>query len=218
MKAGLRDAFAAALPLAVFAASVCTAQDRDFLTPNEVDQVREAQDPNDRLLLYVHFAKQRIDLIEQYLSKEKSGRSIFIHNNLEDYNRIIEAMDSVSDDALRRNRPVDKGMTAVLDAEKEFLDKLNKIQDSGPKDLDRYKFLLTEAIDTTNDSRDLSLQDVSKRTAELATQDAKEKKEREAMMPSKEVKERNKTSQTEEDQKKKVPSLYKPGEKPPQQQ
>jgi hypothetical protein len=207
----------AALPLALSAALLCSAQDRDFLTPNEVDQIREAQDPNDRLLLYVHFAKQRIDLIEQYLSKEKAGRSVFIHNNLEDYNRIIEAMDSVSDDALRRNKPIDKGMTAVLDSEKEFLDKLNKIQDSPPKDLDRFKFLLTEAIDTTSDSRELSLEDASKRSTDLAAQDAKEKKERESMMPSKEVKERNKTTQTEDDRKKKVPSLYKPGEKPPEQ-
>jgi hypothetical protein len=209
MKAGL----AAALPLALLAASVCTAQNRDFLTPNEVDQIREAQDPNDRLLLYVHFAKQRIDLIEQYLSKDKPGRSIFIHNNLDDYSRIIEAMDSVSDDALRRNKPIDKGMIAVLDAEKDFLDKLNKIQDSSPKDLDRYKFLLTEAIDTTSDSRELSLEDSTKRTSELSAEDSKEKKEREAMMPAKEVKERNKAEQTEDGQKKKIPSLYKPGEK-----
>ena len=101
----------------------------------------------------------RMDLIEQYLAKEKPGRSVFIHDNLEDYSQIIEAMDSVADDALRHNRPIDKGMLLVLDAEKEFLDKLTKIQDADPKDLDRYKFVLTEAIDTTSDSRELSMQD-----------------------------------------------------------
>ena len=193
-------------------------EDRDFLTPNEVEQVREAQDPNDRLLLYVQFAKQRMDLLQQYLAKDKPGRSIFIHNALEDYSKIIEAIDSVSDDALRHNRPIDKGMIAVLNAEKEFLDKLNKIQDSGPRDLDRYKFVLGQAIDTTSDSRELSLQDSQKRGAELAAEDAKEKKEREAMMPSKEVAERKKSSPAteEEQQKKKVPSLYRPGEKPKQ--
>ncbi len=196
------------------AAAVCMAQDRDFLTPNEVAQIREAQDPNDRLKLYVHFAQTRMDLIEQYIAKEKPGRSIFIHDNLEDYNQIIEAMDSVADDALRHNKPLDKGMLLVLNAEKDFLDKLTKIQDADPKDLDRYKFVLTEAIDTTTDSRELSMQDSAKRSAELASKDSKEKKDRDAMMPAKEVKERKQAAQVEDDKKKKIPSLYKPGEKP----
>ncbi len=203
------------LCLAVSAGSLLFAQDRDFLTPNEVDQIREAQEPNDRLVLYVHFAKQRMDLIEQYLAKEKAGRSIFIHNALEDYSSIIEAIDSVSDDALRRHLPMDKGMLAVIDAEKDFLDRLKKIEDSDPKDFDRYKFVLDAAIDTTSDSRELSLEDSNKRGAALTAQDEKEKKDREAMMPSKEVTERKKAAQSEDDNKKKVPSLYRPGEKRP---
>lgn len=209
---------AAALWLAVGSAAFLYAQDRDFLTPDEVDQVREAQDPNDRLLLYVRFARQRMDLLQQYLSKEKPGRGIFIHNTLEDYSHIIEAIDTVSDDALKHNRPIDKGMAAVVGAEKEFSDQLNKIQDSEPKDLERYKFVLTEAIDTTNDSRELAMEDVNKRSSELTAADAKEKKEREAMMPSKEVSERKKDADAQEKPKNKVPTLYRPGEKPPQQQ
>ncbi len=211
MKSGLL------LCVALGAASLLAAQeDRDFLTPNEVEQIRQAQDPNDRLLLYVHFAKQRMDLLDQYLAKEKPGRSIFIHNALEDYSKIIEAIDSVSDDALRHNRPLDKGMLAVVDAEKEFLDKLNKVLDSSPNDMDRYKFVLQAAIDTTSDSRELSLEDSKKRGTELAAQDAKEKKEREAMMPSKEVADRKKSASQSQEQQKKVPSLYRPGEKPQQ--
>ena len=209
----------------LFAASACllsAQEDRDFLTPNEVQQVREAQDPNDRLVLYVHFAKQRLDLLQQYIAKEKAGRSIFIHNTLEDYSRIIEAIDSVSDDALRHHRPIDKGTQAVLDAEKDFLSQLSKIQDSQPKDLDRYSFVLQTAIDTTSDSRDLGVQDSQKRSAELAAGDEKEKKQREALMPSKEVAARKKDaeSQSDDTQQKKIPSLYRPGEKkdtqPPQ--
>ena len=138
--------------LACCAALICGAQDRDFMTPNEIAQIREAQDPNDRLTLYVKFARQRLDLVEQYLAKDKAGRSVFIHNYLDDYKQIIEAIDSVSDDALRRKRDIDKGTIAVLNAEHEFLDHLNKIQESDPRDLDRYKFLLSEAIDTTSDS------------------------------------------------------------------
>lgn len=192
---------------------VCHAQDRDFLTPNEVQQIRDAQDPNDRLLLYAKFARQRIDLIEQYLSKDKPGRSVFIHNNLEDYTHIIEAIDSVSDDALRHKRDIDQGMLAIINAEHEILDKLNKIQDSQPRDLDRYKFLLGEAIDTTSDSEELSKEDSTKRSGELAATDAKEQKDREALMPDKEVKDRKKDAQTQDQPARKIPSLLKPGEK-----
>jgi hypothetical protein len=191
-----------------------SAQDRDFLTTNEADQVREAQEADQRLQLYVHFAQQRMDLIEQYLAKEKPGRSIFIHNALEDYSKIIDAIDSVADDALRHNRPIDKGMVAVIGAEKDFLQRLNKIQDSEPKDLDRYKFVLSEAIDTTSDSQQLSMEDSKKREAAITAEDAKEKSQRESMMSSEEQKDRKKTAKKEEENKKKVPSLYRPGEKP----
>ncbi len=189
------------------------AQDRDFLTPNEVDQMRETQEPNERLELYLHFAKQRMDLVDHYLANEKPGRSIFVHNALGDYSRIIEAIDSVSDDALRHKLIIDKGLVAVADDEKEFLTELNKIESSNPKDLDRYKFVLDDAIETTSDSRDLATGDTAKRSAELASTDAKDQKTRESMMSDKERADKKKAAAQDEEQKKKAPSLYRPGEK-----
>lgn len=207
-----------ALCVAACTLPLLLAQDRDFLSPNEVEQIREAQDPNDRLLLYVHFAKQRMDLVEQYLAKDKPGRSIFIHDALDDYSNIIEAIDSVSDDALLHKHPLDKGIVAVLGAEKEFLGQLNKIQDSQPRDLDRYKFVLQQAIDTTSDSHEMSMEDSGKRAAEVQAEDAKETKERESVMSSKEVSDRKKAADAQDQPKKKIPSLYKPGEKPQEPQ
>lgn len=202
----------------LMAAAPLFAQDRDFLTPDEVDQIRQTQEPNTRLQLYVRFAKLRIDLLQQYVAKDKPGRSLFIHNTLEDYSRIIEAIDSVSDDALKRHVAIDLGTIAVLNAEKDFLAALNKIQDSDPHDLDRYKFVLQQAVDTTSDSHELAMEDSKRRGADLTAADDKEKKDREGMMSQKEVTERKKQGDAQQDQKKKIPSLYKPGEKKPDNQ
>lgn len=211
--------FAAVLPAAVLGLSVLLmAQDRDFLTPDEADQVRATQEPNARLALYVHFAKQRIDLLQQYVAKDKPGRSLFIHNTLEDYSQIIDAIDTVSDDALKRHAKLDTGTVAVLNAEKSFLDTLNKIQASDLHDSERYKFVLQQAIDTTSDSHEMAMQDSKTRGADLAAADAKEKQQREAMMPKSEVASRKSDEDKQEEPKKKIPSLYRPGEKKPDDQ
>jgi hypothetical protein len=189
------------------------AQDRDFLTPNEVEQVREAQEPNARLALYVHFARQRLDLVNQYLASNKPGRSIFIHRAIEDYSHIIEAIDAVSDDALLHKHAIDKGLVTVVSAEKVFLAQLQKVEDRQPQDLDLYKFVLDDAIQTTSDSRDLALENSGKRESELEAAEQKEKQQREAVMPAKEVADRNKSAAAEQEKQKKVPSLYRPGEK-----
>jgi hypothetical protein len=196
------------------------AQDRDFLTPDEVDQVRDAQDPNMRLKLYILFARQRIAVLQQFLSKEKPGRSALIHNTLEDYTHIIEAIDTVSDDALVRKVPLDIGMKEVTAAESEMLTVLQKIEDSAPKDLARYEFVLKNAIDTTSDSKELSEEDLHTRTGELTAEEKKEKQDRKALASAEDKKAKN----SPEDKPgvikangQKPPTLYKPGEKPPDQ-
>src|SRR6184192_4156042 len=102
-------------------------QNRDFLTPDEADQLREVQEPNERLKLYTKWALLRLDEIEQMIASTKAGRATFIHDLLEDYSHIIEATDTVADDALRRKLAIDAGISEVSAAEKGMLARLEKI-------------------------------------------------------------------------------------------
>jgi len=203
--------------VAILWAGAALAQQRDFLTADEIDQVRETQEPNARLALYVQFARQRMSLLNQLLSKEKPGRSALIHDVLEDYTHIIESIDTVADDGLKRKVALEEGMKLVAAAEKDMLGTLQKIEETEPKDLPRYEFALKTAIDTTSDSKELSEEDLSSRAGAVAAKDKKEKEEKEAMLGTKEKEAAKKDEDKKEgDQpKRKAPSLYKPGEKPP---
>lgn len=192
------------------------AQQRDFLTADETDQIREAQEPNQRIALYANFAKERVDLVKNLLSKDKPGRGILIHDALEDYQHIIDALDDVVDDALERKVEISKGLAYAANLEKQMLPVLQKLKDEPPKDGDRYAFVLRDAVATTADSIAGATGDVDKRAAAVEARDAQEKRATKELMgtPDGDAKKGDATIQTD-DQKpaRKPPTLYRPGEK-----
>lgn len=125
------------------------AQRREFLTDGEIYQIREAQEPDDRLKLFVLFARARLDAVEKELAGNDRNRAPRIHDNLREYDSIIDAVDQNVEQGLKRRSLMRKGLEAALKAEPEFLKLLEAFRARNPKDLPEYRFILTQAIETT---------------------------------------------------------------------
>jgi hypothetical protein len=187
----------------------------DFLTTDEANQIRNIQEPNQRVALYLHFAKQRLDQISQLMLKEKAGRAVLIHDLLEDYGKIVDAIAAVTDDGLRRHLDLTKGFQAIAHDSKENLEQLQKISDSQPKDLARFEFALMEAIDATTDSYADAKITPEDRSEKAKEQEKKAKEERLANMTPEEAATQKAADDKKAAEKKKAPSLLRPGEAPP---
>ncbi|MDP9171386.1 MAG: hypothetical protein M3N54_12270 [Acidobacteriota bacterium] len=189
---------------------------REFLTNNEIDQIREAQEPNARLKIYLLFARQRLDQLQQQITKDKKGRSLVVRQLLEEYTQIIDAIDTVSDDALKRKVDIAEGAAAVAEAEAKFVTLLKKVEDSQPHDLDMYEVALKNAIENTGDSLETAKEDLGKRAQVVTAKADKEKKEIESLTGKDQLKQQKTEDAKADDGKpqRKPPTLYRPGEKP----
>ncbi len=138
--------------LALLLGIAAAAQRQEFLTDGEIAQIREAQEPDKRLKLYVDFAEQRLAEIEKALAGNDAKRADFIHQYLREYDSIIDAVDRNVEQAVTRRDLARKGLEAALKAEPGFLKLLQGFRARNPKDLEQYKFILDQAIDDTESS------------------------------------------------------------------
>lgn len=188
----------------------------DFLTPFEVDRIREAQDPNERIAAYTHFALLRLELIDQLMAKDEAGRAGQVHDNLDEYGQIMEAIDMVIDDALLRDVDITKAMEELIPQQEAFLKRLEAVQEKDADDLWRYEFVLEDAIEITSDSLELAQGDLGERKREVIDSDEAEKAAREETMTAARKaemeKERGEQKAEEKEAERKRPSLLGDGE------
>jgi len=140
-------------PLLVFLALSCntaSAQD-DFLTREEVDAVRDAQEPEKRIALYLEIAEMRLAGTRAALGSTKSGAGRAAQKNLVQYIKILEAMETTILEARESRSPFPKAMKLLetrLPETRRFLESLDN--DASPLYAD-YRFTLEEAIAVTEE-------------------------------------------------------------------
>jgi hypothetical protein len=127
------------------------AQPGEFLTREEVDAVRDAQEPEKRIPLYLEIAELRLGALRAAIATVKSGAGRAAQKKLVEYTRVMEALENTIDDARTKRSPFPKAMEqlkARLPEARNFLESLDNEDSPLYKD---YQFTLAEAVDTTDD-------------------------------------------------------------------
>jgi len=148
----------ACVGLLLLAAVAAPAQrHRDPFTQLEIDEIRDASwEPQERLSLYVKFARARLVGLEQMRSDPKAKeRTQQTHDKLEDFLLIYDELNGNIDTYLGRKDDIRKPLKVIIDADTEFQAKLRALKDAAdvpPEEAKRYEFVLTTALETVDTS------------------------------------------------------------------
>lgn len=132
---------------------------RDPLTQPEIDQIRDASwEPQQRLSLYVQFARVRLVKMEQMRSDPKTkDRPQQTHDMLDDFLLLYDELNDNLDTYVGRRDDIRKPLKVVIDADNEFQAKLRALKDAAgvsAEESRQYEFVLSNAIDTLDSSMD----------------------------------------------------------------
>jgi hypothetical protein len=144
-------AIAAALLFAGSAAARAL-QDKDYLSSTEADKIRDAESTNDRIVLFVTFADDRLKKFQYELEHPSANRHADMLNFL--LNAYVGCLDDAADLielGIHKQENIRKGIDLLVVKAKEFVAILNKLSAEG-NEREVYKDNLDDAIEGTNDA------------------------------------------------------------------
>jgi len=155
----LRRCLCVGAALLTAAAAASGQRQRDPFTQAEIYQIRDVSwEPQQRLALYVKFARERLVALEQMRNDPKvKERGRQTHDMLEDFLAVYDELDDNVDMYFGRRDDIRKPLKAVIEADTEFQSKLRALKNSGNTNADElklYEFQLTDALDTVDSSAD----------------------------------------------------------------
>jgi len=146
-----------AIAVLLFVITATAQKHPDPLNQLEIDKLRDtAQDPMERLKLYVEFARARLQALDQARSNPKAtDRGVETHDRLQDFLDIFDELNDNVDTFADRKEDLRKALKIVIEGDSEFQSKLRALKDAAgvsPAELKSYGFLLTNAIETVDSS------------------------------------------------------------------
>jgi hypothetical protein len=143
------------IPTGILARSFARPQGQtDYLTESEADKVRDADNPSDRIKLYVSFADDRLKKFQYELTRTtpERRRAEILNGLMNAYSGCLDDATGQIDDAKEKQVDIHASLKLLESKSKEFLEALRKIQQAGGPDFDSYKDALSDAIDDTKDT------------------------------------------------------------------
>jgi len=130
---------------------------RDPLNPLEQDQLRDAaQEPSERLKLYIQFSRTRLTSLEQTRSDPKlTDRGQQTRDRLQDFLDVYDELNDNLDTFVERKADLRKPLKTLIEADTEFQARLRALKSSAEAnkgEAQQYDFLLSSVLETVDSS------------------------------------------------------------------
>jgi len=190
----------------------CAAQKRAVLNEPEEERIREAQDPSERIEVYLDLLAVRLGRFDQARQQPvdpKFDQASFLLELLGEYIALNDELKTWIEDHYQRNEDMRGGLRKLVERAPQHVLTLRGIQQQGGPHSEGYSEALQDAIDQMADTIDgatVALAKQTKKLGELKKQEkedvklAKERAKEEARRTKQEKKERQR-----QDKKKTVP-------------
>ncbi len=138
-----------------------TEQDPANLSDEEEDRLREAQDPSQRIEVYLQIAQTRLSRFEELRSRPPDARpdapqdvGVALDRLLGEYIAVDDELKNWIDYQYQRDGDMRRGLRLLLSQGPQQLVKLRSIEQSPDAHFDAYRESLRDAIDDLSDTLD----------------------------------------------------------------
>jgi hypothetical protein len=153
----MRALMTSTLLLAVSLGVAAGAEKSDYLSDDEVEELREAQGPSERIEKYLSFVQIRLTRFDDYRNRPPSPDYDipgYLDTQLDQYIRITDALKDWIEDHFDRRDDMRAGLKKALEMGSHQLEQLRHIEQSSDPYAAGYRKSLDDAIDDFTDALD----------------------------------------------------------------
>ncbi len=169
-----------AFGLAILGTPSLAIPQEEFLTEEEQDKLRAAQDPSQRIEVYLALAQMRLDRFEDFRKRPadaRTNRGADLESLLDHYVALHEELKNWIQDQYERHGDMRRGLRALLERGPKQLEQLRRIRQSPDPSASDYASTLQDAIDDLSDTLDGATQALADQEKKFAETKREEKAE-----------------------------------------